>query len=91
MKFVSYQIYSSEHLSGARLAHQQYTRLERPARSKHSSILQKIVTYDCKKFYNNGPKSQLLKNILFVTLRTFHPEYSVVFTNTLWLILLSEI
>ncbi len=32
-----------------------YTILEKLARDEHSSLLQKIVTYGCKKFYNIGP------------------------------------
>jgi hypothetical protein len=35
-----------------------YTILERLARDKHSSLVQKIVTYGCKKFYNIGPRNQ---------------------------------
>jgi hypothetical protein len=37
------------------LDHKKLTRLERLARDKHSSVLQKFVTYGCKKFYNIGP------------------------------------
>jgi hypothetical protein len=37
------------------LAHKQWTRLERLARSKHSSLLQEFSTYSRKKFYNIGP------------------------------------
>jgi hypothetical protein len=29
---------------------------ERRARAKRSSLLRKFVTYDCKKFYNIGPR-----------------------------------
>jgi hypothetical protein len=33
-----------------------YTRLEKLARDKRSTLLQKFVTYDSKKFYNIGPR-----------------------------------
>ncbi len=34
------------------------TRLERLAKDKHSSLLQKSVNYVCKFFYSTGPKPQ---------------------------------
>ncbi len=37
-------------------AHKQYTRLERLVGEKHSSLLQKFVSYGRKKFYNTGPR-----------------------------------
>jgi hypothetical protein len=37
------------------LTHKHYTILERLARDKHSSSLQKFITYGCKKFYNICP------------------------------------
>jgi hypothetical protein len=37
------------------LTHKYLTRLEKLARDKHSSLLQKSVNYDHKKFYNIGP------------------------------------
>jgi hypothetical protein len=37
------------------LTHKHYTRLERLAKDKHSSIVQKPVKYGCKKFYSTGP------------------------------------
>ncbi len=40
------------------LAHKQYHRLERLARGKHYSSLQKFVTYGRKKFYIIGPRCQ---------------------------------
>ncbi len=33
------------------------TKLERPTREKHSSLIWKTVNYDSKKFYNTGPRS----------------------------------
>ncbi len=33
------------------------TRLERLARDKRSCLLQKLINYGCKKFYNIGPRS----------------------------------
>jgi hypothetical protein len=38
--------------------HKHCTRLERLARDKHSSLLRKFVNYNCKKFYNIGPRLQ---------------------------------
>jgi len=40
---------------GYGLTHKRWTRLERLARDKHSSLLQKYVNYGHKKFYNTGP------------------------------------
>jgi hypothetical protein len=37
------------------LTHKQKTMLETLAMDKHSSLLQKIVNYGCKKFHNIGP------------------------------------
>jgi hypothetical protein len=31
--------------------------LERPAKDKHSSLIQKFVNYGLKKFYNIGPRA----------------------------------
>ncbi len=33
--------------------HKHYTRMERPSRDKHSSLLLKFVNNGCKKFNNN--------------------------------------
>ncbi len=49
-----------------RLQPKYQTRLERLARGKHSSLLQKLVYYGCKKFYNVGPWFQCYKTFLFV-------------------------
>ncbi len=38
---------------------QTLTRLEMLARDKHSSLLQKSVNYDCKKFYSTGPRCEV--------------------------------
>jgi hypothetical protein len=43
------------------LAHKHQTRLERLARDKHCSLLQKTVNYGCKKFYRIGPRGILKK------------------------------
>jgi hypothetical protein len=40
------------------LTHKHYTRLERLARIKHSSLLRKFVYYDRKKFYKIEPRLQ---------------------------------
>jgi hypothetical protein len=42
-----------ERCSGLTCKH--YTRLERLARDKHSSLLRKSVNYGRKKFYSTGP------------------------------------
>ncbi len=47
---------------GSSLTHKYQTRLERLNRDKHSSLLQKSVSYGQKKFYNIGPWSQCHKN-----------------------------
>ncbi len=39
----------------------QLTRLERLARDKHSSLSQKSVNYDRKKFYSTGCRAQCCK------------------------------
>jgi hypothetical protein len=44
-------------LLGCRIIDKQYTRLERVARDKRSSLLRKFVIYDRKKIYNIGPWS----------------------------------
>ena len=45
----------------AGLTHIHLTKLERPARDKHSSLLQNLSNYGRKKFYNN--MSRMLQNI----------------------------
>ncbi len=40
---------------GSSLTHKRQTRLERFARNKHSSLLQKSVNNSCKMFYSTGP------------------------------------
>jgi len=37
-----------------------YTRLEKPAKDKHSSLLRTFENYGCKKFDNTGPSSYTL-------------------------------
>ncbi len=57
------------------LTHKHQTRL---ARDKHSSLLQKSVNYDRKKFYSTGPWGQSHKTfleyicLLFLSTRSFH-------------------
>ena len=41
---------------GSCLTCKHYTRLERLARDKHSSLLRKSVNYGHKKFYNTSPR-----------------------------------
>jgi len=40
---------------GSNLTHKHYTKLEKSARDKHSSLSQTFVNYSCKKFCNIGP------------------------------------
>ncbi len=47
-----------EHLNSAR---KPTARLERPARDKHSSILQTFINYGRKKFYNAGSGACTIK------------------------------
>ncbi len=51
------------------LAHKQQTRLEKFARDKHSSLLQKFVNYEQKKFYNIGPRSHLSSYFYYLIYR----------------------
>ncbi len=56
------------------LANKQYTRLKRLGRSKHSSLLRKLTTYDCKKIYYIGSQSLCYKtfygrNILDIVIK----------------------
>ncbi len=56
MKYTEYgpfKRYSTRVVS--ELTHKHYTRLERHAREKYSSLLQKFENYNRKKFYNIGP------------------------------------
>jgi hypothetical protein len=48
---------------GSGLTCKHYTRLERLARDKHSSLLQKFVTYGRKKFYNIVPRCRCHKPV----------------------------
>ncbi len=45
------------------LTHQHYTKLERLAKDKHSSLLQKYVYYGCKKFYSTGPSTETISAV----------------------------
>ncbi len=59
---------------GARFTCKQYTRLERLARAKQSSLLQIFVNYGQKKFYEIGPRyldCLSLKALIFV--QSWHP------------------
>ncbi len=64
-----------EHLKGASLrssfTREHQTRLEKLARDKHSSLLQKFITYGRKKFYNIG-------NWSFHQLAIFSAEIKIV-------------
>ncbi len=42
-----------------------YTTLEMLSRSEHSSLLQELVIYFCKKFYNIGPRPKKKKKQYF--------------------------
>jgi hypothetical protein len=58
-----------EHLKGFHLGRllntlKRYTILERLAMDKHSSLLRKFVTYDCKKFYKICPRFQQQQNFV---------------------------
>jgi hypothetical protein len=53
------------------LAHKQKARVERLARSTQSSLLQKFVTYDCKKFNNTDDRQQCSKKILWPLVTKF--------------------
>jgi hypothetical protein len=48
-----------EHLVGSGLTRKHWTRLERLARDKRSSLLRKFVTYGRKNFYNIGPRVEI--------------------------------
>ncbi len=54
--------------SGPTRKHQ--ARLEKPARDKHSSLLQTFANYRCKKFYNIGSLWHVLQNSLLIPYRT---------------------
>jgi hypothetical protein len=49
-------------LVGSGLTHKHLTWLERLAKDKRSSLLQKIVNYGCKNFYSTGPSREKLKS-----------------------------
>jgi hypothetical protein len=51
---------------GSGLAHKHYSRLERLARDKHSSLLRKSVHYGGKKFYSTGPRMALMVKIMIL-------------------------
>jgi hypothetical protein len=54
------------------LALKQLTRLERLAKSKHSSLLQKFITYGRKMFYNIGPPVACTIKILRLSYENCH-------------------
>jgi hypothetical protein len=45
------------------LTRKHYTKLERLARDKHSSLLRKYVNYGNKKFYSAGPRVEPLTGL----------------------------
>jgi len=53
------------------LTHQHETKLERPARDKHSSLLDTFVNYRCKRFMTLGPGCYSLKKISDLALLSF--------------------
>jgi hypothetical protein len=65
---------------GSCFTNRHWTRLEKLALGKHSSLLQKFVNYGRKKFYNIGPRSWFGKSLLqkpesklFVVLKNLSP------------------
>ncbi len=50
---------------GSNLTHKHFTKLERLSRDKRSSLLWKVVTYGCKKFYNIGTWFEGYKKLFF--------------------------
>ncbi len=66
-------------LEGRRLTHKYYTRLERLARDKHSSLLRKSVNYDRNKFYDTGSRSRpLCLSLIMVTVTLVCPKGPVI-------------
>jgi hypothetical protein len=53
------------------LTHKHESRLERPARDKHSSLLGTFVIYDHNKFHNTSPRRDGKKKLAFMYLRFF--------------------
>jgi hypothetical protein len=51
---------------GSGLTRKYWTRLERLAKDKHSSLLQKSINYGCKKFNSTGPGGQCYKNTMVI-------------------------
>ncbi len=51
-------------LVGPGLACKHWTRQERLAREKHSSLLQTSINYDSEKFYSTGPRCLCIKSFL---------------------------
>ncbi len=65
-------------LVGSVLNHNNQTRLERPARDQHSSLLRTFVNYGHKKFYNTEPWGQCYKTFLVRDLRISVLSQSVI-------------
>ncbi len=62
--------YPSEARSDApKLAYKYLTRLERPPRDKHSSLLQSFINYGCLKFYTNGPLTMKSFMVVIISLQ----------------------
>ncbi len=55
---------------GSGLTCKHYTRLERLARHKHSSLLRKLVNYARKKFYSIGPRTTVANDETAATTTT---------------------
>jgi hypothetical protein len=49
------------HSGNCGLTNKHSNRLEKLARDKHSSLLQKSVNYGCKKLYSTGPRLESLR------------------------------
>jgi hypothetical protein len=49
---------------GLSLTCKYYIRLERSARDKHTSLLRSFINYGCKKFYNIGTWSCMIRDLL---------------------------
>jgi hypothetical protein len=56
------------------LAHKEQTRLERIAKNKHSSLLQKIITYGCRRFYGIGPSTTKCDQIELILMNLVTPK-----------------
>jgi hypothetical protein len=65
--------------SGLTRKHQ--TRLERPAKIKHSSLLGPFANYGHKKFYNIGTRSQMMLNVSMLMTIKGRKNFKFYFVN----------